>query len=109
MRRHDEFEWDAKKAQANIAKHKGVTFQDAAAVLADDQADLYHLEIVDDAHSLSEIRHITIGSNPEARRIILTICWTDRAGSEKWITRIISARRATRKEKIDDGKEISGR
>ena len=98
MRHHEEFEWDAKKAKANIKKHKRVMFEDAMAVLADD-----------DAHSLTEDRHVTIGSQPPDRRIVLSICWTDRWVEKKRVTRIISARHANGKEKIDDGEEISGR
>ena len=43
MRRHGEFEWDPKKAAANYKKH-GVTFDDAAVVLGDDEGDVYHVE-----------------------------------------------------------------
>ena len=38
MRFHEWFEWDAFKAQGNLAKH-GVAFEDAAAALADESAD----------------------------------------------------------------------
>ena len=109
MRLHEEFEWDAKKAKANTRKHKGVTFKVAEAVLADDEADLYHVENFDDAHSLSEDRHTTIGSYPADRRVVLSICWTDRWVEKKRVTRIISARYVNTKEKIHYGKEISGR
>jgi uncharacterized DUF497 family protein len=77
MRYHNEFEWDPQKAKVNEAKH-GVSFDDAVAVLEDNAAGLYHVEVFDDAHSLSEDRHITTASHPADRTIILVICWTDR-------------------------------
>jgi uncharacterized DUF497 family protein len=50
MRFHHHFEWDPEKAEINAKKHR-MTFEDAAAVLADDQADRYHIEAYDDEHS----------------------------------------------------------
>jgi uncharacterized DUF497 family protein len=86
-----------------------VTFVDAAAVLADDQADLYHLERYDDQHSAGEDRFITIASDPAHRRIILFICWTERRKKGQILTRIISARRATPRDRKEYAKAISGR
>lgn len=108
MRLHDHFEWDSKKAEANRKKHQGVTFDDAAAVLGDDQGDARHLEKTDDAHSMGEDRYVTIGSHPAERRIILKISWTDRSTKEEKITRIISARPATPRERKRYAEEISG-
>lgn len=78
MRLHESFEWDPRKAQTNARKHR-VTFEDAAAVLGDDQGDVFHLEEYDDAHSMTEDRYITIGSHPADRSILLVIVWTDRS------------------------------
>ncbi len=39
MRYHNDFEWDPRQAKANRIKH-GVSFEDAKAVLEDDQAEL---------------------------------------------------------------------
>ena len=108
MRYHDDFEWDAQKAQANQAKH-GVSFEDAVAVLEDDAAELSQVEVFDDAHSLSEDRHITTGSHPADRTIILVICWTDRYRKNRRLTRIISARHATRLERKQYAEAIKGR
>jgi uncharacterized DUF497 family protein len=108
MRYHDDFEWDPQKAKANRIKH-GVSFDDAKAVLEDDQADLYHVEIFDDAHSMAEDRHITTASHPGDRTIILLICWTDRYQEDQRVTRIISARHATRRERKLYAQEIEGR
>jgi hypothetical protein len=98
MRLHERFEWDLKKAQGNRKKHR-VTFDDAAATLADDEGDVYHVEEADDEHSTGEDRYITTGSHPDDRRIVLVIAWTERIRKKERITRIISARAATPEEK----------
>ncbi len=108
MRYHSDFEWDTKKAKTNLTKH-GVSFEDAKAVLEDDEAELYHVETFDDAHSLAEDRHITTASHPADRSIILLICWTDRYQEDQRVTRIISARHATRRERKHYGQAIEGR
>jgi len=108
MRFHHHFEWDPEKAEINSRKHR-VTFEDAAAVLADDQADLYHIEGYDDEHSMGEDRFITIASDPTDRLIILRICWTERRKKEQVVTRIISARRANPGERKQYAKAISER
>lgn len=59
MRLHERFEWDSAKAKANLAKHK-VAFEDAAAALADEFGDRFHLERRDEAHSDEEDRFITL-------------------------------------------------
>ena len=50
------FEWDARKAAANFAKH-GVAFEDAATVFLDPLA----ITFPDPDHSKEERREITIG------------------------------------------------
>jgi uncharacterized DUF497 family protein len=101
MRYHHFFEWDPRKAEANKQKHR-VTFEDAVAILKDDQADLYHFERYDDKHSMSEVRYLTTASDPAERRIVLLISWTQRLkrGGRK-VTRIISARRANPRERTE--------
>jgi uncharacterized protein len=108
MRYHNDFEWDTKKAKTNLTKH-GVSFEDAKAVLEDDEAELYHVETFDDAHSLAEDRHITTASHPADRSIILLMCWTDRYQEDQRVTRIISARHATRRERKHYAQAIEGR
>lgn len=83
------FEWDEDKATANRAKH-GITFNEAAAVLGDSLGWTYP----DHGHSNSEQRWITIGAS-EVGRILVVAHTDDREGT----IRIISARRATRKER----------
>jgi uncharacterized DUF497 family protein len=70
MKYHDQFEWDPEKAKANQKKH-GVTFELAAKVLADQQAEIFHYDEPDDAHSMEEDRYITLASYPFDRSIIL--------------------------------------
>jgi uncharacterized DUF497 family protein len=83
-----EFEWDPTKAQRNWVKHK-VTFQEAATVFGDPLAITYF----DPDHSQDEDRFLTIGSSTTAR--LLIVSHTDRGD----VTRIISARLATPKER----------
>ena len=81
------FEWSDAKAAKNLAKH-GVSFGEASLVFADPN----RLTVQDCRHD-SEVRHNTTGS--VAGMIFLTVTHTDRAG----VTRIISARRASRHER----------
>jgi uncharacterized protein len=81
------YEWYPAKAQANVKKHR-VTFEEAASVFLDRSA----LTFWDPDHSEEEDREITIGRS--ARQRILFIAHAPRDGR----VRIISARKATRKE-----------
>ncbi len=79
-----EFEWDLLKADKNLRKH-GVSFHEAATVLADDLSITYH----DPDHSVAEHRFITVGMSRSRR--ILMVSHTDRGDK----VRIISARKTT--------------
>lgn len=83
-----EFEWDPDKAARNLAKH-GVSFVEAATVFGDPLAITYF----DPDHSDAEDRFLTFGQSSAGH--LLVISHTDRVDR----TRIISARRATRKER----------
>jgi uncharacterized DUF497 family protein len=83
-----EFEWDPDKAIRNLAKH-GVSFQEAATVFGDPLAMTY----LDPDHSEEEDRFLTFGHSSNGR--LLVVSHTDREDR----TRIISARRMTRKER----------
>ena len=83
------FEWDQAKAAANRAKH-GTSFNEAATVLGDSLGWTYP----DDEHSEVERRWITIGESEGGR--LLVVAHTD---DGEGTIRIISARRATRKER----------
>lgn len=105
---HDNFEWDDDKAQRNLKKH-GVSFDDAARVLADEDGERFHVEEYDDEHSTSEDRYVTTASHPDDRRLVLIIAWTDRSTPHARVTRILSARPATLAERKKYAKEISDR
>lgn len=81
------FEWSETKAAKNLAKH-GVSFGEATLVFSDPN----RLTVRDCRHE-SEVRHNTTGAL--AAVIFLTVTHTDRTG----VTRIISARRASRLER----------
>ena len=88
------FEWDPRKAAANLLNH-GISFEEAGAVFGDPLA----ATIPDPDHSTQERRFITMGVTPAQR--LLVVVHTDRADR----TRIISARAATRAEqkKYEEG------
>jgi uncharacterized protein len=84
------FEWDAAKARADIRKH-GVSFEEARTVFGDPMG-----RIVDDPrHSSDERRYALLGLSEKQR--LLAVMFTERDDA----IRIISARRATRREKIE--------
>ena len=108
MMLHDHFEWDEDKAEKNLKKHR-VSFDDAAYVLADEEGDVNHIEEYDQAHSSVEDRYLTTASHPDDRSIVLRISWKDASIRQTKITRIISARVATRAESENYANEISKR
>jgi uncharacterized DUF497 family protein len=83
-----EFDWDPGKATTNLKKHR-VTFQEAATVLEDPLSTTFP----DEAHSTEEGRFLTIGTSTRHR--LLVVAHTERND----MIRIISARRATRRER----------
>jgi uncharacterized DUF497 family protein len=83
-----EFEWDPKKATANVQKHD-VTFQEAATVFGDPLA----ITFEDPDHSTDENRYITFGLSLQKQLIVVS--HTERGDR----TRIISARLMDRKER----------
>lgn len=78
--KHGQFEWDLKKARQNFVKH-GIRFEQAAVVLSDPFADIFHVDEYDEEHSSREERWTTTGSDPGRRTIVLVICWTQRGSS----------------------------
>jgi uncharacterized DUF497 family protein len=81
------FEWDEAKKRANRVKHG---FEEAQAVFDDSHARVF----LDSAHSAAEDRFVIIGMSATARLLVVVHCFRE-ADS---IIRIISARKATRKE-----------
>ena len=84
-----QFEWDSKKAQSNKRKH-GITFEEASTIFGDPLS----ITIPDPAHSIGKDRFITLGISINDKLIV--IVHTDRDD----IIRIISARKATRNERM---------
>ena len=84
------FEWNDKKSQANIKKHK-VSFEEAQSVFFDSNARM----IFDPDHSINEDRYILLGLSSALRILTVVHCVREDAGK---IIRIISARKATRNE-----------
>jgi uncharacterized protein len=62
-----EFEWDPLKADKNRRKH-GVSFHEAATVLADDLSITYH----DPDQSAAEQRFITVGMSRSGRFLMVS-------------------------------------
>jgi len=60
------FEWDPKKAEANLAKH-GVSFEDASTVFGDPLAGT----IPDPLHSADEARFITMGHSAAGNLVVV--------------------------------------
>jgi uncharacterized DUF497 family protein len=85
------FEWDRKKENINIKKH-GVSFEQASYVFADPFA----LNRYDEEHSEDEERWILLGKS--LNQTILLVAHTFRDNDGKEFVRIISARRATKRE-----------
>jgi len=83
-----EFEWDPQKAAANLAKHK-VSFEEAATVFGDPLGRI----VTDPRHSSGEERFVLLGLSQDQR--LLAVMYVERGEA----TRIISARRATRRER----------
>jgi uncharacterized DUF497 family protein len=83
------FSWDARKAMQNLQKHK-VSFEEAATVFYDENA----IEFFDTDHSINEERFLMLGLS--GRLHIMVVCYCLRKKDSE--IRIISARKATKKE-----------
>ena len=84
-----EFKWDSSKAAANLRKHR-VSFDEAKSVFYDEFA----VQFFDDEHSVEEDRFLLLGMSSGAK--LLIVCHCEREHGE--IIRIISARKATKRE-----------
>lgn len=83
-----QFEWDNNKAQINLTKHR-VSFDQAKTVF---DHPLF-LVFTDPDHSIEEQRLIIMGESSQGR--LLVVAYTERGE----VTRLISAREATRGER----------
>jgi len=82
------FEWDPQKEFKNLIKHR-VSFVEAATIFADPLS----LTWPDPEHSIGEARYITVGLSEQSK--LLIVAHADRGNH----IRIISARKATSKER----------
>lgn len=82
------FEWDPRKAAANLKKH-GVSFEEAITAFGDPLS----LNMPDPDHSEGEQRFIVLGTSARSRRVVVS--YTERPPR----TRIITARLASRPER----------
>ena len=81
------FEWDEDKAEANRTKHS-VTFEEALTCFFDPEQVVFY----DPDHSSEEDRELLIGHSSDGRLLIVSYALRGR------ITRLISARKTTRRE-----------
>jgi uncharacterized protein len=89
------FEWDEKKNRQNIRKH-GVSFEEAQSVFLDDHA----MRFSDPDHSEDEDRFLMLGLSFTLRVLVVCHCYRER----DVVIRIISARKATRQERVHYGR-----
>ena len=92
------FEWDDKKDKSNKDKH-GVSFDEAQTVFYDENARLIH----DPDHSDDEDRFILLGLSSKIRILLVCHCYRE---DDNHI-RIISARKATKKEQKHYTEQLS--
>lgn len=84
------FEWDDDKAEANFAKH-GVAFREALTCFHDPKQVAFY----DPQHSEDEDRELLIGHSSQGRLLLVSYTLREPA------IRLISARKATRREAKD--------
>ena len=93
------FQWDEQKAARNFRKH-AISFEETTSLFT---SGVDYLEIFDADHSHEEERFICIG--PIARGIVVVVIVDEDAD----LIRIISARRATRRESLLYGQFLEER
>lgn len=83
------FEWDEDKNKKNRVKH-GIWFEEAQSVFDDGGSRVF----IDPDDAGAESRYLIIGFNSSARLLVVVHCYRDNES----VIRIISARKATKKE-----------
>lgn len=96
---HYSFEWDDEKARTNEQKH-GVGFDEAKSCFFD----LFAIESFDVDHSDGEDRFVMMGMSDHERVLVVAFSAPDHA-----TIRMISARKALRKERLQYEEEDSSR
>lgn len=88
------FDWDPDKARVNLKKH-GVSFELAITIFSDP----LHLSIPD-SKSSGEERWVSIGRAANATTLVVVHTYKERTPVGE-VIRVISARKATKKERIE--------
>ena len=88
------FSWDDRKERQNQRKH-GISFVEAVTAFADENARVKH----DPQHSRDEDRFILLGFSAKLRLLVVAHAYR----KDETEIRIISARKATRKERKQYG------
>jgi uncharacterized DUF497 family protein len=83
------FEWDESKATSNLKKHQ-ISFDEAKTVFFDE----FGFQFYDEDHSSNEDRFLMLGMSSSTRLLIVCHCERNHGA----IIRIISARKATKRE-----------
>ena len=86
------FEWDESKATSNLKKHQ-ISFDEAKTVFFDE----FGFQFYDEDHSSNEDRFLMLGMSSSTRLLIVCHCERNHGA----IIRIISARKANRREVND--------
>jgi uncharacterized DUF497 family protein len=89
-----QFTWDENKNKANIKKHQ-VSFEEAKSVFFDVNAKMIH----DPDHSNTEDRFVMLGLSKLLKLLVVCHCYKESDD----IVRIISARKASKKEALKYG------
>ncbi len=84
------FEWNRRKAAANLRKH-GVSFEEARTIFLDENA----LLRPDEVHSNDEDRFLLLGLSGRMRTLLVCHCYRQ----EDEVIRLISARKANALER----------
>jgi uncharacterized protein len=87
------FEWDPAKAKANLKKHR-VSFETAVAVFRDPLA----VTVFDQEHEEDEDRWVTLGIAEKDELLVVIHTFREMTDVQEITIRMISARRATRRE-----------
>lgn len=85
------FDWNTSKASSNKKKH-GISFEEAKSTFFDENALVIH----DPEHSDDEERFVLLGLSTMVRLLVVCHCYR----KQDSVIRIISARKATKKESI---------
>ena len=88
------YEWDVKKAAINFKKH-GISFELGSTVFDDP----HHISVLDESSSFNEERWVTLGLASDSYTVVAIHTYFTTTTRSNEVIRIISARRATKKER----------